>query len=326
MCAFKTPYDVIQRVQVLTYIGTVLSEDVEAQRTGFVTIALGGEHSSKVSGLPSSKDRWLLTRMMFSSAVRNAAVHICYPDTPLFRILKAAYALGLQASESTRFRVKLHSGSDTEARYILMGYGIPVDQIPMTSSGKVKPGGLHQWLNVRTRIETERIENGAINVNDIDLNIIECPGFNDVAIRPGKAYLCHPGNVKFKELLDKYMDEHASANRKMKDTISWRIIEEIERRNGRFLEWDNKSGFWVENKDRNSFRTKIPVYFRDHKRNIKGKRRQRQLSMESGDPLAPDDGDERASNVQLFEKKRRVTGSENAECNLKCCINADFDQ
>jgi hypothetical protein len=122
------------------------------------------------------------------------------------------------------------------------------------------------------------------------------------------------------------MDEHAAANRKMKDTISWRIIEEIERRNGRFLEWDNNSGFWVENKDRNSFRAKIPVYFRDHKRNIKGKRRQRQLSMESGDPLTPYDGDGGASNVQSFEKKRRVTGSENAECNLKCCINVDFDQ
>jgi hypothetical protein len=96
---------------VLTYFGTVLSEDVEAQRTGFVTIALPGEHSSKVSGLPSSKDRWLLTRMTLSSAVRNCAVHICYPDTPLFRILKAAYALGMQASETTRYRVKFHSGT-----------------------------------------------------------------------------------------------------------------------------------------------------------------------------------------------------------------------
>ena len=166
-------------------------------------------------------------------------------------------------------------GADTENRYQLMGFGIPVDQLPITSSGKFKPGNILQWLNVRTIIENTRIQNDTININDVSTSIIECPKFNDVAIRPGKSYLCHPENVMFKELLDRDMDEHAAANRKGKDAISWGIIEEIERLNGRFLEWDNTGGFWIENKDRNSIRTRILIYFRDQKRNTKGKRKQR---------------------------------------------------
>ena len=109
------------------------------------------------------------------------------------------------------------------------------------------------------------MEDGVITIDkDSSTFIIECPSFNDVAFRPGKSYLCHQGNVKFNELLEKYVDQHAVANRKGKDEISWGVIEEVERWNGRFLEWDNNGSFLVENKDRDNIRSKIPLYFRDH--------------------------------------------------------------
>lgn len=218
-------------------------------------------------------------------------------------------------------------GTDTETRYQLMSYGIPVDQLPITSSGKVKAGNLNQWLNARTRIEKHRIENGAIVLGDISTDIIECPSLNDVAIRPGKSYLCHPGNVRFKELLDKYVDEHAAANRKGKDIISWGIIEEIERGNGRFLEWNNAGGFWVENNDRNSIRTRIPIYFRDHKRNTRAKRKQRQNTLRvSIAPFQPNGINGSTSPSQSRDKKRKLIGSENVECNFKCCLSTSFGE
>ena len=176
-------------------------------------------------------------------------------------------------------------------------------------------------------IEHQRIEHGAIIPGDISTNIIECPSLNDVAIRPGKSYLCHRGNVKFKGLLDKHMDEHAAANRKGKDIISWGIIDEIERGNGRFLEWDNNGGFWVENKDRNSIRARIPIYFRDHKRNTKGKRKQRhEIPAVRKAPLKPNDIYGNTSLMQLYDKRRKLIGDENAECNFKCCISSIFDE
>ena len=213
-------------------------------------------------------------------------------------------------------------GTITETRYLLMGYGIPVDQLPMTSSGRTKVGSLPQWLNVRTIIEKQRFESGAIFAEDISSNIIECPRLNDVAIRPGKAYLCHPGNVRFKELLDKYMDEHAAANRRGKDIISWAIIEEIERSNGRFLEWDNKSAMWIQNKDRNIIRARIPIYFRDHKRNVRAKRQrqnQRNVAVDSND--CPDGPIGSMDPLESYEKKRKIMDEDNT---FKCCLNASF--
>eukprot|EP00536_Pseudo-nitzschia_multiseries_P001200 jgi/Psemu1/2731/gm1.2731_g len=144
---------------------------------------------------------------------------------------------------------------------------------------RIKSGTIHQWINIRAAIEKQRVQDGALPTNKNDTHIIECPAFNDVALRPGRSYLCHPGNVRFKELLSLYVDEHAAANRREKDRISWEIIEQIERKNGRFLEWDTNGGFWVENKDITSIRAKIPVYIRDHRRNTRGKRKQRNPSL-----------------------------------------------
>lgn len=205
-----------------------------------------------------------------------------------------------------------------------MGYGIPVEQLPITNSGKVKAGSLQQWLNARTIIERQRVESGGVLIEDAVTNIIECPRLNDVAIRPGKSYLCHPGNVRFKELLDKYMDDHSAANRKGKDIISWAIIEEIESSNGRFLEWDNKAGLWIKNVDRNNIRSKMPIYFRDHKRNTRGKRKQPRKPLTVA-PIRPIDNIGNSYVPNAFDKRRKITGDEFSECDLQRCLASIFD-
>eukprot|EP00532_Pseudo-nitzschia_australis_P007373 CAMPEP_0168177332 /NCGR_PEP_ID=MMETSP0139_2-20121125/8383_1 /TAXON_ID=44445 /ORGANISM="Pseudo-nitzschia australis, Strain 10249 10 AB" /LENGTH=480 /DNA_ID=CAMNT_0008096347 /DNA_START=194 /DNA_END=1636 /DNA_ORIENTATION=- len=311
--AFKTEYDVVDRLQLYAYFQTVLSEDTENQRKGVVSLAMPGEHGVNISKLPPRKDRLKLHRYILSTPVRFCAIHSCYPDTPFFRLVQATYALAMQTTDSTRFRLKVHNGTEMENRYRLLGYGIPEDQLPITSSGKVKSGNIHHWINLRATIERHRMNDGAITIGQKDTYIIECPSFNDVAVRPGKSYLCHPGNVRFKELLDKYMDEHTAANRREKDRISWGIIKEIERWNGRFLEWDNICCFWVENKDRNNIRTKIPVYFRDHKRNTRVKRKQEELLINSRSvSLAL------STPMKCHEKKRKRMVDKNFDLNCEC--------
>eukprot|EP00533_Pseudo-nitzschia_delicatissima_P002068 CAMPEP_0116086738 /NCGR_PEP_ID=MMETSP0327-20121206/5009_1 /TAXON_ID=44447 /ORGANISM="Pseudo-nitzschia delicatissima, Strain B596" /LENGTH=487 /DNA_ID=CAMNT_0003577797 /DNA_START=127 /DNA_END=1586 /DNA_ORIENTATION=- len=313
---FKSEYEVVDRLQLYFYFQTVLSEDVDNQRTGFVSLALPGENSQKIRKLPCRKDRYKLARFILSAPVRYCAIHCCYPDTPIFRLIKAAYSLGMHTSDSTKFRLKFHTGTQTETRYQLMSYGIPVEQLPITNSGKVKSGSLQQWLNARTIIEKQRLESGAVLIEVAITNIVECPRLNDVAIRPGKSYLCHPGNVSFKELLEKYVDDHFAANRKGKDIISWTIIEEIESSHGRFLEWDNKAGLWIENVDRNSIRARIPIYFRDHKRNTRGKRKQRKKSPAIA-PCRPIDKTRSSYIPNAFDKRRKITGDEFSECDLQ---------
>mmetsp|Transcript_9476 Transcript_9476/g.23015 ORF Transcript_9476/g.23015 Transcript_9476/m.23015 type:complete len:336 (-) Transcript_9476:1592-2599(-) len=306
--AFKTITDVLDRLQLYAYFQTVLSEDVENQRKGLVSLAMPGENVGRISKLPSLSDRLKLQRYITSAPVRFCAVHSCYPDTQFFRLVHALYALAMQSSDSTRFRLITHTGTEMENRYRLLGYGIPQDQLPITSSGKVKTGSIHQWINIRARMEMQREETGTAH-------IIECPSFNDVAIRPGKSYLCHPGNVRFKALLDRYIDEHAAANRKEKDRISWGIINEIERGNGRFLDWDTAGGFWVENKDKNSIRAKIPVYFRDHKRNTRGKRKQQKPPIEIRNSSPVSVGFIAALETQGCKKRTRTDEDWDWNCN-----------
>ena len=99
------------KVQIFSYFQSVLSEDVENQRLGLVSIALPGEHFGKLTKLPPRLERYKLTQFILSAPIRYCAVHCCYPDTAFFRLLSAAYAIGMHTSDSTRFRLKFHTGT-----------------------------------------------------------------------------------------------------------------------------------------------------------------------------------------------------------------------
>lgn len=171
-------------------------------------------------------------------------------------------------------------GSWTEWQYALMGYGIPVDLLPISSTGTVKTIMLQQWMRIRKAIETPlgqttETTSDSDESSVVPLSAIECPNFNDVIFRPGKSYMCHPGNVMFRSLIESKMDEHFAATRSEKAVIAWWIVREVERKGGRFLRWDNR-GWWTEFEDRSEIRYKIPTYFRDFTRNMKA-RRNRQI-------------------------------------------------
>jgi hypothetical protein len=138
-----------------------------------------------------------------------------------------------------------------------MGYGIPVDLMPLTGTGKVKVKNLQQWIKTRKVIEETK-----------ESTPVECPFLNDVCFRFGKSYLSHPGNAIFRGLVEANFDEHndtAATDTKM--AVTWRIVEEIERKNGRFLVWDNR-GWWVELLDRNQIRSKVAVSLKEHKKRV----------------------------------------------------------
>lgn len=56
------------------------------------------------------------------------------------------------------------------------------------------------------------------------------------------------------------------ASRKEKCNISWSIVEAIEARNGRFLDWSKSQELWVVARDREKIRTKVAACYKRYNR------------------------------------------------------------
>ena len=165
-----------------------------------------------------------------------------------------------------------------EIQYHLHGYGIPVDQIPITDTGNIKTKNLFQWIRVRKYLESQRGYNSTAVSSDSESSMtqnihltIDCPNMNDVIFRGKHAYLSHPGNAMFRALIESRYEEHNKlTTTDAKVQVTWSIIKEVENKNGRFLVWDN-NGCWREMTDRTQIRTKVAGALKDHKRRLKAR-------------------------------------------------------
>ena len=176
------------------------------------------------------------------------------------------------------------TGEDTELRYTLQGFGVPVDLIPVTGTGNIKTAHLRQWMNIRKIVETEactsnRFNNGNDKSNDNDNSdgnnnsgssgsstasssstslsslVVECPGSTDVIFKPGKRLMCHPGNILFQDLIISKTNEYTSMISK-RNLYKWLAEEIINKRHGRFLKW-NDNGYWTILSDESQIIVKI---------------------------------------------------------------------
>ena len=179
-------------------------------------------------------------------------------------------------------------GDRTEILYELLGYGIPIELLPLTETGNVKTKNFHQWLKVRKAIESSSSPLG----NDTN-GTIECPCLNDVVFRFGTSYLSHPGNVMFLGIIESKSFEHTVASQEEKKAITWWVIQQVvEKRKGRFLSWDSKLGSWSLLTDPNQVRNKVAVCFREQKKRHKA-RQNRQMSESSTSKFQRQDGAKR---------------------------------
>ena len=112
--------------------------------------------------------------------------------------------------------------------------------------------------------------------NDNQLSIIECPGSNDVVFRSGTSMSCHPGNVRFRCLVESKHEIPSIISQTTQAELAEQLIKEVEADGGRFLKWDNR-GHWTELKDRLHIHTKVALAIRDYKYKTKAQRN-RQVS------------------------------------------------
>ncbi|KAL3935648.1 MAG: hypothetical protein SGARI_002886 [Bacillariaceae sp.] len=237
----------------------VVTDDVETQRRGVVFIIWPGPTNDLKLASPDKKEHVTGQRIFGYSPIRICAFHFCIREGPMASMIKAG--LTLMLGSDNRSRVRFDSGEGIEILYKLMGYGLPVDLIPLTDTGNVKTKHLMQWIKLRKVIEDP-------NSKDAKEPIVECPFKNDVIIRFGKAYTDHPGTTMFRGILERYHDEHSMAvSKESKVAITWKIIEAVEKEGGRFLVWSSR-GWWIELKDRHQIRAKVAVSIKDHSKRI----------------------------------------------------------
>jgi len=313
---FGLSYPLEVRIRVTMYLQWTFGEDEESQRKGMIGIICWPSTTEvstpdKFAIVYSPRDVprhiHLSKRMFDSSPIRIISMHLCLPDKPIYHMMRSGIALSLGEFRS---RIKFHSGDSVEIQYHLQGYGIPIDQIPITDTGNIKTKNLHQWIRVRQYLETSRNQNsyqgGLSSSSDsegshssMSLNI-DCPNMNDVVFRTKYAYLCHPGNVMFRGLIESRFDEHNNATTTdEKVAVTWSIINAVDSINGRFLVWDDK-GCWNELKDRTHIRTKVAGALKDHKRRIKA-RRNHQVSHSSTSAFQQQDNKNKKRKVSTHQ-------------------------
>jgi len=274
-CGFDL--DITLRSKIVMYLHWVASEDIETQRKGVVIIEWPFDERHKGtmwerSIRPTMKNqvRINIRKDYDSMTIRVASLHLCYSDTPFFRALSALFVYGLDSHHKSI--CKTHYGEPTEIRYTLSSFGIPVDLLPITDSGKVKSNNHSGLINLLAKVKQN---NNDDDDEDDDEVFVECPRSNDVVFRKGGSiFKSNPGNMYYHELIESTNDKHSKADRKEKCQITWSIVKEIEERNGRFLEWSLRKELWIVVIDREKKRTKIASCLKQYQRKIVSRQKQ----------------------------------------------------
>jgi hypothetical protein len=135
---------------------------------------------------------------------------------------------------------------------------VPAELVPMSHGFKVKFGNHRDWINV---IRTKARLNGTHQEE-----IVDCPRYNDVVFRQGPASRRNRGNSYYRELIDNFSLEHFRGDKDIRLNLVMLVIEKIESKGGRFLEWKN---MWVVYQDVEQVRIKIASAFKQTNRKKK---------------------------------------------------------
>lgn len=264
---FGIHWALVTRVKILIYIMLAASEDIETQRQGITSIIWPGTKLPQGDTVNKIKlDRILYMKRIYENLpVRTCSLHYCTSVTPFFKVMKALFILSMPHNIK---RMKFHVGENIELQYSVKSYGIPVELIPLTESGNIKTTYLKQWMKLRRVIEVMKMTDRG---NDNAVSIIECPGSNDVVFRSGTSMSCHPGNVRFRCMVESKHETPSIVSQTTQAELAEQLIEEIEEEGGRFLKWDSR-GYWMELKDRLQIHTKVALSIRDFKYKSKAQR------------------------------------------------------
>jgi hypothetical protein len=174
-------------------------------------------------------------------------------------------------------------GSHFECQYELVSFGIPQKAIQVTQEGKYLTDQHMIWFERRREIEAERalleMRNGVSNMKNEDSAEGETfasqpwsrrvmlgltPRPEDVLFGRGKTVVEHPGNIRFRQVVDLYMLKYTAAIRTEKTRITEGIMHMVQGSAGRFLRRDD--GMNWEEVDDATAREKVAHAFRNRRK------------------------------------------------------------
>jgi len=263
------------RLRILLYMYSVIAEDVDTQRRGLVAIFVADkQHFERYNGgsVDYQKD---LSELMKTMPVRWSAMHTLLPEGPLFKLLQALLVVIL-IRKNERVRMKFYTGclSNIETQYKLMGYGIHIQELPVTHSGTIKNKNHIQWIKIRKIVGKERDKLLRHNHHQQqqqrgdDFPWIEHPRVNDVLFRRG-GNSNHFGNLEFQQIMFSKLQSYNSTNSHMdKRQIREKIIRLVQDNGGRFLEFKKEYGGWMEITSMSDIHNKVIPAINDLNRTV----------------------------------------------------------
>ena len=204
-------------------------------------------------------------------------------------------------------------GEQTELQYILQGYGIPTDTIPVTFSGSIKVTYMRLWIRMRQFIDEP-------SFNKKGSSIVECPYLNDIIFRKGTSVMSHPGNailrnmIEVKEIATNGNGKTTACKTKTRVFVS-EIMEEIKQNKGRYLTWDD-NGWWTILEDEEQIRSKIDYIVREKRNSIKARMNNSQTNKSGTSIFQSQDGSS--------SKRQKFNGGRSGVLNAKGCFTECF--
>jgi hypothetical protein len=282
----------------------VLAEDVTTQRNGLVSVHLLTHAVIKtMMGESKTQSGNFLMAILESCPVRFSAIHMCFPNELLFRLLKPIMVLAI--GKSGRKVLRVHSGTTVECNYILSSFGVRLDDIPTTYSGTIKTRQHIRWMKVRLAMDDFIKQQCKDNV-DGDYRYfyasdkytiqlfphVQCPEINCVLFHKNGVAWDFPGNIKFRAFLDEQMHKYIHLNNKSssgnlksigsrvdaqavspeKEGLFHRIIRLSIEQNFQFLLHDETKHWYIELKEPDSLRRYIGFAIRGRQRRVSAQR------------------------------------------------------
>ncbi len=152
---------------------------------------------------------------------------------------------------NTKHSFFLFQGTHTEVMYKLLTYGIPVDVIPITSSGIVKTKDFGRWIQRRRTKDQNLATRERLNPSDYFSGLfmedrIELPSNRDVLLGTGKPLMKHPGNQNFRNVVDGLLDVYdTTPSPRDKGELTWGVVRFIQNEGGRFLKREKEGDWWI---------------------------------------------------------------------------------
>jgi hypothetical protein len=199
-----------------------------------------------------------------STPTRYTAIHVNMPDTKLYQFLKAVMLSMIPSAY--RAITRIHTGSILECNYSMCSFGIPIQDMCVTSAGKTKNKAFLQTLKARNAIDEYRKQRCRIlNVQYVtqemennfsmeqlqllkDKNIpricpgTDCPDMNCIILGDRRMYK-RPANIEFRYLLQLKREREDAKERPRNLDIDFldEIIDEAYNLKGyKFVVYDKK--------------------------------------------------------------------------------------